>query len=243
MLITHILFDFDGTLVNTIDSLVNIVEQIVTEKNRLMTDEIRDFIPNMTSYRSLMEFINEKLNLHITYDEFKQDLLQKHLDADIKLMPGVEELVEHFYLCNIPMAVATGNSRPFYESISAKFGNFFPKYFQHFVCAFDDPEVARQKPCPDVYHIAVKRFQQQPDSMENVLIFEDSMTGLKGAIESGARTVFVTRNYSQIQTDEHKELVRKADLQLETLEQFDSKIFNIQPLTMLRMINQAKKIF
>ena len=41
MLITHILFDFDGTLVNTIDSLVNIVEQIVTEKNRLMTDEIR----------------------------------------------------------------------------------------------------------------------------------------------------------------------------------------------------------
>ena len=89
----------------------------------------------------------------------------------------------------------------------------------------------------------MKRFQQQPDSMENVLIFEDSMTGLKGAIESGARTVFVTRNYSQIQTDEHKELVRKADLQLETLEQFDSKIFNIQPLTMLRMINQAKKIF
>ena len=58
-----------------------------------------------------MEFINEKLNLQITYDEFKQDLLQKHLDADIKLMPGVEELVEHFYLCNIPMAVATGNSR------------------------------------------------------------------------------------------------------------------------------------
>ncbi|OTF79431.1 hypothetical protein BLA29_011078 [Euroglyphus maynei] len=76
-----------------------------------MTNEIRDFIPNMTSYRSLLEIINEKLDLQITYDEFKQDLLQKHLDSNITLMPGVEELVEHFYRCNIPMAIATGNSR------------------------------------------------------------------------------------------------------------------------------------
>ena len=41
MKITHILFDFDGTLVNTIDTIVNIVERIVTERNRQMTNEIR----------------------------------------------------------------------------------------------------------------------------------------------------------------------------------------------------------
>ncbi|KAH9526337.1 Pseudouridine-5'-phosphatase [Dermatophagoides farinae] len=227
MKITHILFDFDGTLVNTIDTIVNIVERIVTERNRQMTNEIRDFIPNMTSYRSLLNVINEELNLQITLDEFKVDMLQKHLDADIKLMPGVKQLVEHLYHCHIPMAIATGNSKSFYEVISAKFGNFFPKHFHHCVCAYDDQEVANQKPSPDVYYIAAKRFPQPPVSMENVLIFEDSMTGLKGAIASGAHTVFVTKNSSQIQTKEHNELVKKTDLRLETLEQFDPKKFNL----------------
>lgn len=39
--ITHVLFDFDGTLVNTIDCIERVIEEIIAEYGKEITNEIR----------------------------------------------------------------------------------------------------------------------------------------------------------------------------------------------------------
>lgn len=121
------------------------------------------------------------------------------------------------------------SKRATYERIAAKFGDFFSKHFTHYVCAFDDPEVANRKPEPDVYLVAKKRFANPPESMENVLIFEDSLTGLKGALASEGKVVFISLTENQIVTDEDRELVGKANMKIKSLENFVPEYFGLPP--------------
>lgn len=87
--------------------------------------------------------------------------------------------------------------------------------------------MANRKPKPDVYLVAKRRFVNPPESMENVLIFEDSLTGLKGALASEGKVVFISLTENQIVTDEDRELVKKADMRIKTLENFDPEYFGL----------------
>ena len=71
----------------------------------------------------------------------------------------------------------------------------------------------RGKPAPDAYIVATQQFQinnqeyRTPINMSNVLIFEDSITGLKGAIASGGKVVYVNSK----KNDNDSEIVSKVD--------------------------------
>lgn len=101
-----------------------------------------------------------------------------------------------------------------------EFDDFFPKYFHHLVCG---DEVVKGKPDPEIYFTAAKHFQNPPESMENVLIFEDSITGITGALASGAQTVFVGN------VGQHIDLVEKCNLVLDDLTKFDPQQFGLPP--------------
>ena len=186
-----------------------------------------EYIPNLESLDGLVELINERLSLSLDVSEFRKTALTGIPKRPLKLLPGVERLIHHLDANHIPMAIATGTIRPYYEACIAQFGDFFSRRFSHAVCAFTDPEGVHKKPAPDVYHVAANRFATPPQDMRRVLIFEDSATGLKGAIASGSRTVYIGRidNLS----DENKQWANKADLCIDSLEHFDPSEFGLPP--------------
>ncbi|UXI18263.1 uncharacterized protein NH340_JMT04206 [Sarcoptes scabiei] len=226
-MITHVIFDLDGTLVDTITCTIQSVESILSKRGLQMSEEFKEFIPNINRFDHIRQKINADYNLSLERKEFFQELVKEFSLKNIKLMPGAERLIKHLYDQNIPMAIATGNSKAMIDIIWGEHGEFFQKYINHFVSAFDDPEVKNLKPDPEVFLVAAKRFSEPPESMSNVLIFEDSITGIKGAIASQARSIFVSKLL--INSIEHKNLIDKSALAIESLEHFKPEIFGLKP--------------
>ena len=93
-----------------------------------------DYCTNLITPRHLCQRINSTLNLTIDSKWFTEQMFEQILQRNIKLMPGVENLVKHLYIHKIPMAVCTGSFRAYYEKMIGRFGDFFPKYFTHSEC-------------------------------------------------------------------------------------------------------------
>lgn len=118
-------------------------------------------------------------------------MIQKFFRSDLQFIPGVERLIEHLNSRGIPMSIATGNSKRHFAVVRSKFPQFFDKYFNHIVCGYDDPEVMVAKPNPKIYFVCAQRFQTQPKDLQNILVIEDSLTGIIGAVDSGMKTLLI----------------------------------------------------
>jgi len=142
-----------------------------------------------------MDWVNSLFSKHIIDEQDKPALIKSFLEKlsknELKLIPGADKLVQHLYKQGIPMAIATNAEKSQMNGIEKKFGNYFSKYFTHIVCGADDPEVKINKPDPEVYIVCAKRFSNPPKSPQNVLIIEDSLRGITGAVASGMKTLLV----------------------------------------------------
>jgi len=121
--------------------------------------------------------------------EFKTEAIQEKLD----FIPGVKKLIVDLHASGIPMAIATNGSQVQIKYFTRNLGDFFKpgKYFSHLVYGADDVEVKYQKPDPDIYRVCASRFSCAPKQMENVLVFEDTLKGVKGASDAGMITVWI----------------------------------------------------
>ncbi|XP_054157308.1 pseudouridine-5'-phosphatase-like [Oppia nitens] len=193
---THVIFDLDGTLINTMDTMA---KQIAIYANSFGKTVSPDLINNIITSPNSQPYYNEFMNqIHgpgapriPDPNEFEESILdQTYESPDLALIPGVNRLVQHLYRHNIPMAIASGGIGRHYESLllNKNFGNYFEEglHFSHVVMGWDDPDVVRNKPAPDVYYVCAKRFRTQPPlSYDNVLIVEDSLIGITGALATG----------------------------------------------------------
>merc|ERR1712012_1537177 len=153
----------------------------------------------------------QKCGLPITPAEFTaevDDELRPMLSSS-NLKPGVQRLITHLADHNVPVAIATSsrkvNSRLKMSGHKELFG-----LFNHKVFGSDDPEVGRGKPEPDIFLVAAQRFPDPP-SPENCLVFEDSVSGVQGALEAGMQVVMIP---------EHQVHPGATEV-LDSLEQFD----------------------
>lgn len=186
-----------------------------------------DYVPNLTSFQNLVNLVNSELGFSLDPDEMAL-YIGREARSGLKLLPGVEKLVKHLHKHDVPMAVATGAGSVNYGYGVANFPDFFSKYINHAVCAYDDPEVKRKKPAPDCYHVAASRFPLPPTDMSKVIIFEDSITGLKGAVDSGSQAVFVS-SWPAMFTEETRPYREKAALVISTMEEFKPEQFGLPP--------------
>jgi pseudouridine-5'-monophosphatase len=123
--------------------------------------------------------------------ELGKELFKNLYSNEFQLIPGVDRLIKHLHQNNIPMAIATGNTKRHVQIIDKRLNNYFETYFSHWVCGWDDKEVVKNKPHPDCYTVCLNRFQTQPKDLKNVLIIEDTLMDIEGAVASGMQTILV----------------------------------------------------
>ena len=185
-MIRAVIFDMDGTLIDTEKYYRIFWPKALAEFGYHMTDEQalsmrslgRPFAP-----ARLRQWFGEELD----YDAVRQrrkDMMEECLDREgIRRKPGALELVQRLKADGITTAVATATD----PERTAKYLRLtgLEGYFDRLISA---TQVKEGKPSPDIYLYACEQLGLKP---EECLAVEDSPNGVLSAYRAGCKVVMV----------------------------------------------------
>ncbi len=177
-----VIFDGDGVVFDS--------EKITNEGfRRILRGRGVDLTPEETEAfigigpPMLLDLVAEKYGVrfdHAEYNVLRDEVFEEmclELDAPA-VIPGIHDLLDWLGTNGIPFGLATGASGRKMRFNLARTG--LAERFAVAVCGSDPP---RPKPFPDIYIYTAERLAVP---VEECLVLEDSLPGIRGAKESGA---------------------------------------------------------
>jgi beta-phosphoglucomutase family hydrolase len=184
--IKGLIFDLDGTLVNSLPIHMEAWQHVCANFNYIFTTEK---LLEMTG-RPTIEFaryIKSAANdCHLTAEEITNNKQMHFLNNlhKVKVIEPVLELV-YQYKDKLPMTIGTGASRRSTEKILTTLNLY--QYFDAIVTA---DEVENHKPHPDTF-LKCAEIMQVP--AEHCQVFEDGELGIQAAKEAGMKVTDVRK--------------------------------------------------
>ena len=185
-MIRAVLFDMDGTLIDTEKYYRVFWPKAMAEFGYHMTDEQvlsmrslgRPFAP-----ARLKEWFGEELDYYAVRVR-RTEMMEAQLDIDgIQLKPGAVEILEELRRRGILAAVATATPPERTEKYLGLTG--IRPYFSKIISA---TQVKEGKPSPDIYLYACEQLGLAP---EECMAVEDAPNGILAAYRAGLRVVMV----------------------------------------------------
>lgn len=183
---THIIFDLDGTLVDTEPLYTQAAESVVARFGKVFDFGIKRQIMGggpLTGAR----FVVEHLGLPITPEQYleERETFLREACKTARAMPGATPLIDALRARGIPLAIGTSSERELclLKLAAQPFGGLF-----HTIVCSDDPGVASAKPAPDIFLAAARGLGAKP---ERCLVFEDTPKGVAAARAAGMEVIAV----------------------------------------------------
>lgn len=217
MPITHLIYDFDGLLLDTEPIYCRVNEIIANRYGKTFTPALHRQIMGRQALECAQILVDE-LALPLT--------AQAHLEArnqiiydllpEAKPMPGAVTITQQFYQLGVPQAIATSSAEVTFALKTQRYQAWL-KIFQAIVLG-SDPAVKRSKPAPDSFLVAAQRLEADP---AQCLVFEDSPAGVKAAKQAGMSVVAVPAAHMEAQ------LYSEADQVITQLSDFDPQPWHL----------------
>lgn len=189
--ITHLIYDFDGLLLNTEPIYCRVNEMIAARYGKSFTRSHHRMIMGRQAV-DCAEILVRELDLPLTVEEHlaARNELIFDLLPEAMPMPGAVEMTQRFYRLGVKQAIATSSAKVTFD-LKTKNHQDWLKIFDVIVLG-DDPAVRLSKPAPDSFLVAAKRLEAVP---EDCLVFEDAPAGVKAAKAAGMAVVAVPASY------------------------------------------------
>jgi HAD superfamily hydrolase (TIGR01509 family) len=189
-LIKAIVFDLDGLLFDTEFLFFRVASEMLRDRGKVFTVEIMRAMIGRQPAESGRAFQTMS-----GLEDRPEDLMaeakarfESLIDTAVQPMPGLFALLAHLKKWDLPLAVGTSSGRAYAERLLRNHGLL--DRFQFALCRED---VARHKPDPEIYQTAAARLGFSP---HEVLVLEDTPTGLTAAKAAGTFAVGVPHEYS-----------------------------------------------
>lgn len=179
--IKHVLFDNDGTIVDSeIIAVRTILRLLKPYGLNLSEGEYSQRFPGLRE-RDIMAILSKEYGI-VPPDDFLEHLRAEHIrifDRELRAVPGMHRLFKN--LKTPKSMVSNGSVRHVVRSLRrVRLHHALDGYI------FSCEHVERPKPFPDVYEYALTQLRlKQPD----VIVVEDSPTGVEAAKKAGLHVV------------------------------------------------------
>lgn len=180
-----VIFDMDGTLLDTESVFRTIVFDVCTELGFEMTDNVHMSMVG-SSHETTNKLLIEAYGVSFPYalfDERCRVIMRERSHGGVPVKRGARELVAELKARDIPTAVATSSRNPHAQHHLAAAG-----LLDLFDTVVTRDDVVNPKPHPEPYLMAAKRLGVDPLLC---LALEDSHAGVRAAHAAGMQTVMV----------------------------------------------------
>lgn len=186
MALQAVLFDLDGTLIDSERDNIESVAMAMRRLGKELSGAERDFIIGH-SWRDIYDLLVRNHGLTLPMSELitiavdeKQSLIREH---GFHVLPGARALVERLAGAGVPLAIASGSSRR--EVFEAIEGIGLRPHFRVLLGAED---YAPGKPDPAPYLAAMKGLGVEA---RGCVVIEDALPGVRSGKAAGAAVVGV----------------------------------------------------
>lgn len=190
-----VLFDMDGVIVDTEPLHHKAYFNTFKDLNIHVTDEL---YATFTGYstKKVCNTLIEKFNLDISPEEIaaiKRKYFKHYFDTDqdFDLIPGVRELIMHYYQEGIKLVLASSASLNTIHWVFEKFD-----LERYFIGKISGAELTESKPHPEIF---LKAAEIAQESKENCMVIEDSTNGILAANRAGIFCAAYRSEHSALQ--------------------------------------------
>ena len=191
------LFDLDGTLLDTEPIYDAIEQQLINEYGNgeeMSTDIKLKMLGTPPSFNS--KLLVETYQIKLTPEEFikKRDQLLIEPFRNSKFKKGAKETTHKCkYGLGLKVAIATSSSKFNFENKTNHLKDWLNEDIDT-VITIDDKRIKQGKPAPDIFILAAKELGLEP---YECIVFEDAESGVKAAINAGARIIVAIMEKNQ----------------------------------------------
>ena len=196
---TGFLFDLDGVLIDSEREYTRIWEKI----EQLYPTGIPDF-PSVIKGMTLEKILDTYYADPAIRPEVEKELYRLEKEMTYRYTPGTEEFIAELIRRSIPRAVVTSSNDLKMAHLYAD----IPEFKEIFPVIVDSTMVTRSKPDPQGYLLAANLLNLP---IENCVVFEDSVQGVKAGKAAGAYVVGVKGTKSE------EELMPYSDIVIDRL--------------------------
>ena len=178
------IFDLDGTLLDSMGIWKQIDEEFLRRRGRICTPEYSNTLKSMGWMEGAVYTI-EHYHLSETPQEVIQawfQMSEEFYTHEVQMKPYAKEYLLALKEKGIPLAVAT-SMEPQTNIEKSLRAHGLESFFSNITLSTD---VSRGKGFPDIYLLAAQRLGVEPSECA---VFEDILTGIRGAKKGGFQTV------------------------------------------------------
>ncbi|NLC67805.1 MAG: HAD family phosphatase [Clostridiaceae bacterium] len=198
--IKGVIFDLDGTLVDSMGVWDKVDEEFLGMKGIEVPCGLGDEIKNMT-FREAAIYFKERFGIKDDVEDIMQewnDMGYYEYAHNVQLKPGVREFLHFLKGKGIKIGIATTNYIKLVEAVLKNNG-----VLEFFNAISTANEVEKGKEHPDIYLLTARKLGLEP---EECVVFEDILPAVRGAKAAGMKVIGVYDKYSRHEAEEIKKM-------------------------------------